>query len=164
MISPAAISGGSATSALLPPAGGGWEGGTYRSKAIVNISSVNGLMGLGEEAYGAAKAGVINFTQNLAVRYGRHGIRANAICPGTVRTPIWQERLAREPRVFDKLAAWYPLGRVGEPDEIAAAALFLASDEASFVTGAILAVDGGLTAGLHRMAVELQGDDPDAAS
>jgi NAD(P)-dependent dehydrogenase (short-subunit alcohol dehydrogenase family) len=126
-----------------------------QSGAIVTIASVNGLMGLGEEAYSAAKAAAINFTQNLAVRYGAEGIRANVICPGTVRTPIWRERLERDPAIFDKLAAWYPLGRVAEPEEIAAAALFLASDEASFITGAVLPVDGGLTAGLHRMAKEL---------
>ncbi len=128
------------------------------SGSFVNIASVNGLMGLGEEAYSAAKAGLINLTQNVATRYGRQGIRANAICPGTVHTPIWQKVLETSPDVFERLSRWYPLGRVGEPEDIARAALFLASDEASWITGAVLPVDGGLTAGLHRMAVELQGE------
>jgi meso-butanediol dehydrogenase/(S,S)-butanediol dehydrogenase/diacetyl reductase len=126
--------------------------------AVVNVSSVNGLLGLGEEAYSAAKAGVINFTQNLAVRYGSQGLRANCVCPGSIRTPIWRETLAKEPRVFERLAPWYPIGRVGEPEEVANAILFLASDEASFVSGAVLTVDGGLTAGLGRMRVDLQGE------
>jgi NAD(P)-dependent dehydrogenase (short-subunit alcohol dehydrogenase family) len=130
-----------------------------RQGAIVNISSVNGLWGLGEEGYSAAKAGLINFTKNLAVRYGRRGIRANVICPGTVRTPIWEPVLAKSPDTLVTLARWYPLGRVGEPDDIARAALFLASDAAAWITGAVLPVDGGLTAGLGRMAVELQGDE-----
>lgn len=126
--------------------------------AIVNIASVNGLLGLGEDAYSAAKAGLINLTRNVAVRYGRHGIRANVICPGSVRTPIWAETLAKTPDVFERLTAWYPLGRVGEAEDIAHAALFLASDEASWITGAVLPVDGGLTAGMGRLASDLQGD------
>jgi len=129
-----------------------------RSGSIVNIASVNGLLGLGEEAYSAAKAGLINLTQNVAVRYGANGIRANVICPGSVRTPIWAETLAKAPNVFERLTPWYPLGRVGEPEDIARAALFLASEEASWITGAVLPVDGGLTAGLRRMALDLQGD------
>lgn len=124
---------------------------------ILNISSVNGMTGIGEEAYSAAKAGILNLTQNLAVRHGHQGIRVNAISPGTVRTPIWSERLARDPRVLDELAAWYPLGRVGEVDDIAAAALFLCSPEASWITGVNLPVDGGLTAGSYRMIGDLGG-------
>ena len=118
--------------------------------AIVNIASVNGMMGLGEEAYSAAKAGMINFTQNLAIRYGSRNVRANVICPGSVRTPIWSERVKVQPDIFDRLAQWYPLGRVGEPEDVAKAALFLASDDAAWITGAVLAVDGGLTAGSFR--------------
>jgi meso-butanediol dehydrogenase / (S,S)-butanediol dehydrogenase / diacetyl reductase len=122
---------------------------------IVNIASVNGQMGLGEEPYSAAKAGVINLTQNLAVRYGPKRIRANVICPGTIQTPIWQPRVDEEPDVFERLAAWYPLGRVGQPEDVAEAALFLASDAAGWITGAVLNVDGGLTAGNYRMSVDL---------
>jgi meso-butanediol dehydrogenase/(S,S)-butanediol dehydrogenase/diacetyl reductase len=126
-----------------------------RSGAIVNIASVNGLSALGNEAYSAAKAGVINLTQGIAVRYGRNGVRCNAIAPGTIRTPIWQERIDRDPVVFQRLVKWYPLGRVGEPDDVANAAMFLASDEASWITGAVLPVDGGLLAGNFRMTREL---------
>ena len=126
-----------------------------RGGAIVNIASVNGLSALGNEAYSAAKAGMINLTQGIAVRYGAHGIRCNAIAPGTIRTPIWQQRIDRDPDVFERLVKWYPLGRVGEPDDIANAALFLASDDASWITGTVLVVDGGLLAGSFRMTREL---------
>jgi NAD(P)-dependent dehydrogenase (short-subunit alcohol dehydrogenase family) len=123
--------------------------------AIVTISSVNGQTGIGEEPYSAAKAGVINFTQNLATRYGANGIRANCIAPGTIQTPIWQPRVDRDPDVFDRIARWYPLGRVGQPEDIANAALFLASDEAAWITGAVLNVDGGLMAGIPHFGGEL---------
>jgi NAD(P)-dependent dehydrogenase (short-subunit alcohol dehydrogenase family) len=126
--------------------------------SILNIASVNGLTALGEPAYSAAKAGLINLTQNLAVSYGRHGIRTNVICPGTVRTPIWDARVAEDPDVFDRLAGWYPLGRIGEPGDVARAAAFLLSDDASWITGAVLPVDGGLTAGSFRMATDLSGE------
>ena len=126
-----------------------------RAGAIVNISSVNALMGLGHHPYSAAKAGLISLTQNVAVDFGDQGIRANAICPGTVRTPIWAERIAKAPDLLERIGRWYPLGRIAEPEEIAAVALFLASDDASFVTGAVIVADGGLTAGIRRMADEL---------
>ncbi len=132
-----------------------------RRGAIVNISSVNALSALGEEGYSAAKAGMISLTQNLAVKYGQCGVRANCICPGTVRTPIWRARVERDPRIFERLAKWYPLGRVGEPEDIAHAALFLASDEAAWVTGATLVVDGGLLAGNYRMTRELEAKSPE---
>jgi len=123
--------------------------------AIVNISSVNAMTALGNEAYSAAKAGMHNLTQGVAVRYGAHGIRCNAIAPGTIRTPIWQSRIDRDPVVFQRLIKWYPLGRVGEPEDIANAAMFLASDDASWITGAVLPVDGGLLAGNYLMTREL---------
>ena len=126
-----------------------------RSGAILNISSVNAITALGNEAYSAAKAGMLNLTQGIAVRYGAHGIRCNAIAPGTIRTPIWQARIDRDPVVFERLVKWYPLGRVGEPEDIANAAMFLASDEASWITGVVLPVDGGLLAGNYRMTREL---------
>jgi meso-butanediol dehydrogenase / (S,S)-butanediol dehydrogenase / diacetyl reductase len=131
-----------------------------RKGVILNISSVNGLAYLGNEAYSAAKAAVINLTQSIAVRYGPQGIRANAIAPGTIRTPIWQERIQKEPNIFERLKRWYPLGRVGEPEDVANAALFLASDEASWITGIVLRVDGGLMAGNGVMTQELLTEVP----
>jgi len=123
--------------------------------AIVNIASVNGLTGLGEEAYSAAKAGVINLTRNMALKYGQHNVRVNVICPGTIQTAIWQARLEKEPDIFKKLARWYPMGRVGMPEDIAKAALFLASDDAAWITGTTLNVDGGLMAGSYGMTRSL---------
>ena len=125
--------------------------------SIINISSVNGLLAVGEEPYSAAKAGVINLTRNICIRHGRQGVRANVICPGTIRTPNWTSRIQARPDIVDRLAAWYPAGRIGEPEDVAAAALFLASDESGFINGAILPVDGGLTAGLPRMIDDLAG-------
>jgi NAD(P)-dependent dehydrogenase (short-subunit alcohol dehydrogenase family) len=91
----------------------------------------------------------------MAVRYGRYQVRANVICPGSIQTPIWAERVAKDPDVFTKLAKWYPLGRVGQPQDIAKAALFLASDDAEWVTGVTLNVDGGLMAGRGNFADDL---------
>jgi meso-butanediol dehydrogenase / (S,S)-butanediol dehydrogenase / diacetyl reductase len=135
--------------AVLP---GMIEGG---GGVIVNIASVNGMAFFANEAYSAAKAGMINLTRSMAVRYGRHGIRVNAIAPGTIRTPLWQERVDKEPAIFERLVRWYPLGRVGEPDDVARAAVFLASDDANWITGEVLRVDGGLLAGNAQMAREL---------
>ena len=122
---------------------------------ILNIASVNALGYFGNEAYSAAKAGVINLTESLAARYGRFGIRANAIAPGSIRTPIWQHRIDQDPDVLKRLEKWYPLGRIGEPEDVANAALFLASDAAAWISGVVLRVDGGLMAGNPLMADEL---------
>ena len=115
--------------------------------SIVNISSVNAIMSFGESAYSAAKAGVISLTKTMAVDYGPEGVRVNAICPGTVITEGWQPVLEKDPQIFNRIAEVYPLKRVGRPEEIANVALFLASDEASFVTGAVVVADGGVTSG-----------------
>ena len=123
--------------------------------AIVNIASVNAFGHYGNEAYSAAKAGVISLTKAIAVRYGRFGIRANAVAPGTIRTPIWQRRLELDPQVFERLTKWYPLGRVGEPEDVANAVLFLASEEAAWVSGTVLVVDGGFTAGNDVVTSEI---------
>lgn len=123
--------------------------------AIVNISSVNGTTALGDPAYSAAKAGLINFTKSLALEYGRFGVRANVICPGTVRTPIWDHRIERNPDILEQLVRWYPLRRVANPIDVVRTAMFLASDDASAITGAMLPVDCGLSAGNLVMTREL---------
>jgi len=132
-----------------------------RSGVIINISSVNAFAYFGNEAYSAAKAGIVNLTRSLAVRYGPFGVRVNAIAPGTLRTPAWEERRQKDPDVFDRVAKWYPLGRIGEPEDVAGAALFLASDEAAWISGAVLPVDGGLTAGNMEMAQEIVSESDD---
>ncbi len=123
-----------------------------RKGVLLNIGSVNGSHFYGDDAYSAAKAGLVSLTRSLAVRYGAYGVRANLIAPGTVRTPAWDERLRRDPDLLQTLAQWYPLGRLGTVEDIAAAAAFLASDEASWITGTTLTVDGGLVAGNAVMA------------
>ena len=133
------------------------------SGVIVNIVSVNGLAFFANEPYSAAKAGLISLTRSMATRYGRHGVRAVAIAPGTIRTPIWQERVDKEPAIFERLVRWYPLRRVGEPDDVAAAAAFLASDDAGWITGEVLRVDGGLLSGNERMSRELVANFDDEA-
>jgi NAD(P)-dependent dehydrogenase (short-subunit alcohol dehydrogenase family) len=125
------------------------------SGVIVSITSVNGMAFFANEPYSAAKAGLISLTRSMAVRYGKHGIRAVAIAPGTIRSPLWQERIDKEPAIFDRLVRWYPLRRVGEPEDVANAAAFLASDDAAWITGEVLRVDGGLLAGNAQMAREL---------
>ncbi|HEV7277394.1 MAG TPA: SDR family oxidoreductase [Devosiaceae bacterium] len=126
---------------------------------IVSVASVNGLMALGDPAYSAAKAGMISMTRALALEYGRYGIRANVVLPGTVRTPLWVERTKKDPQVLKTLERWYPLGRIVEPEEVAQVIAFLASDAASAMTGAVVPVDCGLTAGNIVMARELTLED-----
>ncbi|MEU2021958.1 SDR family NAD(P)-dependent oxidoreductase [Streptomyces sp. NPDC016469] len=110
--------------------------------AIVSIGSVNGLQDFGNHAYSAAKAGLASLTRTLAGHAGPRGVRANLVVPGTIRTDAWAGREAE----LDRVSALYPLGRVGEPEDIAKAVAFLASSDAEWVTGTSLCVDGGLTA------------------
>ena len=134
-----------------------------RSGVILNISSVNALAYFGNEAYSAAKAGILSLTRSLAVRYGPFGVRVNAIAPGTLRTPAWEQRRQKDPAIFERVAKWYPLGRIGEPEDVAGAALFLASDEAAWISGAVLPVDGGLTVGNMQMVREMIKETDDRA-
>jgi NAD(P)-dependent dehydrogenase (short-subunit alcohol dehydrogenase family) len=112
--------------------------------SIVNIASAAGLVVMpGMSVYGASKAGVIQLSKAAAVEYSGRGVRVNAICPGLIDTPMIQKLRAAHPDAEKQAAVMTPAGRVGRPQEVAAAALFLASDEASFVTGIAMPVDGG---------------------
>jgi NAD(P)-dependent dehydrogenase (short-subunit alcohol dehydrogenase family) len=123
------------------------------SGSIINVSSVHGILASSSySVYDTAKAGLINLTKNIAVDYGPHGIRANAICPGFIAVERSAERLAADPQRKRQSEIPYPIGRYGRPIDIAHAAVFLASDEASFVTGTSLMVDGGMTCQLSDSA------------
>ncbi|MBW4661297.1 MAG: SDR family oxidoreductase [Drouetiella hepatica Uher 2000/2452] len=118
--------------------------------SIVNMSSVNGLVSEPFLAvYSASKGAIVMLTKGVALDYAKQGIRCNAICPGWVDTPInyaHAEMLGGLQKVYDTIDSFQPIGRPGQPREIAHLALFLASDEASFLTGSIIAADGGMTA------------------
>ena len=121
--------------------------------AIVNVSSVAGLAGDPMlAAYGATKGGVLALTKAAAITYGRDNIRVNAVCPGDIQTPLVERYFAaaEDPAALRAQAeAEYPIGRIGQPREIARAVLFLASDDASFVTGEALVVDGGVLSEIY---------------
>ena len=117
------------------------------SGAIVNCSSLGGLVGGdGRSTYHATKHAVIGQTKSVALQYGKHGVRVNAVCPGTIETPMVARMAASNELDREVAAAGVPLGRLGRPEEIAAAVLWLCSDAASYVTGAALPVDAGHTA------------------
>jgi len=112
--------------------------------SIVNTASFSGLVAVPRiPAYVASKHGVVGLTKAAAVEYGRRGIRVNAVCPGSTRTPMVEDFAAGDQRVEDAMAAASPMRRLAEPEEIARAVIWLCSDEASFVNGHALAVDGG---------------------
>ena len=117
------------------------------SGAIVNCSSLGGLVGLpGRAAYHASKHGVIGLTRSAALEYAPRGVRINAICPGTIETAMVEDMIAKGELDVPEAVANQPIGRLGRPEEIAAAVLWLCSPAASFVLGAALPVDGGYTA------------------
>ena len=118
-----------------------------RAGVFVFVSSVNALSHHGNPAYSAAKAALMAWMRAIAVEEGKHGIRANAVIPASIRTNAWEHRLQTDPGVLDRLAAIYPLGRIVTTEEVANAVLFLASPLASGITGTALTVDAGLMAG-----------------
>jgi NAD(P)-dependent dehydrogenase (short-subunit alcohol dehydrogenase family) len=131
-----------------------------RSGSIVTIASVEGIEGCeGGSTYNASKGGVILLTKNMAMDYGRLGIRVNCICPGFIDTPLFRNTVggAFPEEIRERIRQQHKLGRFGRPEEIAGAALFLASDDASFVSGVALPVDGGYTAGHSVGVAELMG-------
>jgi NAD(P)-dependent dehydrogenase (short-subunit alcohol dehydrogenase family) len=133
-----------------------------RSGNIINFASIEGLEGTeGGSAYNASKGGVVLLTKNLAIDYGRLGIRVNCICPGFIETPMFESVMGSEAmsQYRDRYREEHKLGRFGRPDEIAGATLFLASDDASFVSGHALVVDGGFTAGMRSGLSDLMMGD-----
>ena len=123
-----------------------------RSGSIINIASIEGLEGTeGGSAYNASKGGVVMLTKSMAIDYGRRGLRVNCICPGAIDTPMLRSIIDPDGMATytDRMREEHLLGRFGEPSEIAAAVAFLASEDASFITGHALVVDGGFTAGLR---------------
>ena len=122
-----------------------------RHGVIVNLASIGGIVGVKDRlAYCAMKFGVVGITKCMALDHATDGIRVNCICPGRVETPFVQQRIREYPdpeQAYRDMAATQPVGRMGSPAEIAAAAVYLASDEAAFVTGSALIIDGGFSAG-----------------
>lgn len=113
--------------------------------AIVTVASIGGMQGKSGISFAAAKGGVVNLTRSIAIAHAKENIRANCICPGWIPTPINMGAL-RDPERREEIASRHPMGRLGKPEDVAAAVAFLASDEANWITGAILPVDGGYLA------------------
>jgi len=115
---------------------------------IVNTASIMGLVGSwsGTASYNASKHGVVGLTKTAALEYARSGIRVNAVCPGYIRTPLIEEALTSRPEMEEQIVSRHPVGRMGRPEEIAEAVVWLCSDAASFVTGHTMTVDGGYVA------------------
>lgn len=125
-----------------------------RSGVIVNISSVNALTGINLAAYTAAKGGILSITRLIAAHYGGHGIRANAICPGTILSETSEAYYNQNPQIKAELQSLYVAGEFGKVADVAAAAIYLASDESTFINGTTLVVDGGLSS-MHRLTTSV---------
>jgi len=118
-----------------------------RRGSIVNTASVAGLVGAPKHAiYAASKHAVLGLTRSAAAEYGKLGVRVNAICPGVIRTPMFERALQRQLASAEAITAMHPVGRIGEVAEVANAVLFLSSDASPFITGHALTIDGGMTA------------------
>ena len=131
---------------------------SQRSGSIITVASVEGINGTeGGSAYNASKGGVVLLSKNVAIDYGRLGIRCNTICPGFIETPLFDSVMDAMPDFKADIKKQIKLGRFGRAEEIAGAACFLASDDASYMTGQSLVVDGGYTAGHSHGIVELMG-------
>ena len=130
-----------------------------RSGVIINIGSVNGLERAWRSSLQRRQGGDDLAHPVIGAGYGPYGVRANIVLPGTIRTPLWEKRAAKDPEVLETLRRWYPLGRVVEPIDIARAVAFLASDAASAITGVALPVDCGLISGNILMRRDLTLED-----
>ena len=116
--------------------------------SVINVASFVAILGAATSqiSYTASKGGVLSMSRELAVQYARQGVRVNALCPGPVETPLLMQIFGDDPGAYERRRIHLPMGRLAQPQEIANGALFLASDESSYVTGATFLVDGGLTA------------------
>jgi NAD(P)-dependent dehydrogenase (short-subunit alcohol dehydrogenase family) len=123
-----------------------------RAGVIINIASVNGLGIFGHPGYSAAKAGLIHLTRFCAVELGKHGVRSVAICPGSVKTGVWRERQALNPEIFQEVASWYPSRDVCTPEDVASLVVLALGEEMRLMNGAVITLDGGLSAGSDRFA------------
>jgi NAD(P)-dependent dehydrogenase (short-subunit alcohol dehydrogenase family) len=120
------------------------------SGSVINVSSLNGLVGFPlSAAYGSAKGGLVVFTRDMAIELAKSGVRFNCVCPGVIQTPMmerWTKLMPDQQAAQEMLRGVMPIGRMGRPEEVAAAILFFASDDSTLCQGAVLSVDGGFTA------------------
>lgn len=125
---------------------------------IVNVASVNGLQIFGHPGYSAAKAGLIHLTKFCAVEFGKYGVRSIAICPGSVKTRAWEERRRTHPAILEEVAAWYPSRDTCTPQDVAKLVAAAAGASMAMVNGAVITLDGGLSAGSDRLASMFAGE------